>query len=227
MVGSENSGSQAHPGAVSFHTAESDEDKEAVMRLRTAVYVRDQQRLAHSSDMTRTFDRFDTVSEYILARYHSTAVGAVKVIPDSEFGLPCEDMADLGPLREVRGARLLEVGHLIALPRYRQRGIGLALMRQAVIRAVCMHRATTIVGDFFADDDGRLRSFYREIGFEAVAAPYRDMRFRGDPMSIVAALDLRDAAANISATRGRKHELLSFFFGDYPNYVRPNYVGGA
>ncbi|MEU5974463.1 GNAT family N-acetyltransferase [Streptomyces sp. NPDC047315] len=203
---------------VTFRLASTEAEHADVLELRDAVYVQDQERLADATDTAATFDRFDGQAQYIVGYHGDNAVGTIKVVPDSPLGLPCDDTVDLSGLRP--GNRLVEFGHLMTLPTVRSRNIGVALMREALVHSVRVHRATHVLGDFFVDDDsGGLRSFYRAIGFVALHEPYRDVRFQGAPLSLVAVLDTVDAARRARADEHRRNRMLQFFFGDYDTYA--------
>lgn len=201
---------------LTIRVAESAADTAAVIGLRDTVYVRDQGRLADVSATADTFDRFDPHATYLLALDDGRPVGTVKVIPDAFAGLPCDDTVDLSALRV--GNRLAEIGHLMTVPEVRSRTIGMRLMRAALVHAVTVHGATHILGDFFAEDDGGLRGFYLELGFVPVSEPYRDERFSGAPLSVVAAIDLADAARRCHVPPGSESRALRYFFDDYPDY---------
>ena len=200
------------------HLSGADDDKAAVLRLRHEVYVRDQGRLADAADMTGTFDRFDAHAVYLLAEEKGAwAVGTVKLIADSPLGLPCDEVADLTGFRP--GKRLVEFGHLMTLPRIRDRSVGTGLMRAALHHSVVRFGATHVLGDFFIDDLGRLRQFYTLLGFVPVGEPYRDARFQDSPLSVVAALDLDAAARRAAHTAGQHGAMLRYFFHDYHHYA--------
>ena len=203
---------------VTFRVAGTEADKADVLRLRDAVYVGDQGRLADAGDTAATFDRFDPYAEYIVGYDGGKPVGTVKVVPDTAAGLPCDDTVDLTELR--CGNRLVEFGHLMTLPEVRHRHIGMALMREAVIHSAGQYDMTHILGDFFVDDSEGLRGFYKEIGFVALHEPYEDTRFKGSPLSLVAALDVADAVSRAHTPEGRKSRLLQYFFGEYDSYRR-------
>jgi predicted GNAT family N-acyltransferase len=193
-------------------------DDPAVQRVREIVYVVDQQRLLDTADMTDTFDRYDALSRYILAVRDREPVGVVKVIGDSPDGLPCGEHVDIERLRA--NHRTAEVGHLLTVPAVRDRGIGMGLMRHALLCAVQSMGATHLLADFFVDasDGGQLRPFYVQIGFEAVGEPFHDERFHGSPLSRVGVLDIPAAAAATHRVTGRQGELMRFFYGDYAEY---------
>ncbi|MFF4414506.1 GNAT family N-acyltransferase [Streptosporangium sp. NPDC001559] len=208
--------------SVTFRVAQSQADRDAVLRLRDAVYVQDQGRLSDAADTADTFDRFDAHADYIVAYQGAEAVGTVKIVPDSVAGLPCEDVVDVASLRAA--GRLVEFGHLMTLPQVRHREIGMALMRRGLVHSVTRHGATHVLGDFFAEAGGGLRSFYTEIGFVALHEPYRDVRFREAPLSLVAVLDLAGAAARARTEAGRGNRLLQYFFHDYDDYAKGSRV---
>ncbi|MFD8936309.1 GNAT family N-acetyltransferase [Streptomyces sp. NPDC059578] len=200
-----------------YRIARTAADRAAVIQLRDAVYVQDQGRLVDAADTAATFDRFDGQAEYIVAFRGGEPLGTVKVVPDSLAGLPCDDTVDLSRLRP--GNRVVEFGHLMTLPKVRHQEIGMTLMRQALVHSVRTHGATHIVGDFFVDDSGGLRSFYRAIGFVALGEPYPDSRFRGAPLSLVATLDVVGAARAAREDVQRRNRPLQYFFGDYDSFA--------
>lgn len=196
--------------------------------LREIVYVDDQNRLSDTDDMSSTFDRYDDTSVYITGYDSGAPVGTVKVISDSPAGLPCEVQVDIADVRAT-GAVVAEIGHLLTIPAMRDRRIGMELMRQSLMHAVCELHATHLLADFFVDDhdEGDLRSFYTMIGFRALGTPYRDVRFVGSPMSRVAVLDVPAAARGLADTTGRERELREFFYGGYPDYPDRSTEAGA
>ncbi len=204
---------------VTFRRARTPAEHADVLRLRDAVYVQDQERLTDTGQTAATFDRFDAFSYYIVGYSGAEAVGTVKIVPDSPAGLPCEDVADVSALRAEH--RLVEFGHLMTLPGVRNHKVGMRLMREALVYSAREHDVTCILGDFFVDDfDGRLRDFYTDIGFIPVHGPYRDPRFTGAPMSMVAALDVPDAVRRCKAAGADGSGLLRYFFQDFDAYAR-------
>lgn len=207
------------PDGVTFRRARTPAEHADVLLLREAVYVQDQERLTDTSQTAATFDRFDAYSYYLLAYSGAEPVGTIKIVPDSKAGLPCEDVAQVEPLRA--GHRLVEFGHLMTLPDVRNRKVGMRLMREALVHSVREHDVTCILGDFFVDDlDGRLRDFYTDIGFVPVHGPYRDTRFTGAPLSMVAALDVPEAVRRCRAAGADGSGVLRYFFQDFDAYAR-------
>jgi predicted GNAT family N-acyltransferase len=210
---------------VVLRLARSKTERADVVRLRDAVYVQDQGRLADVADTAGTFDRYDAYAEYILAYDGDEAVGTVKLIADSAAGLPCDTVVDLTELRGLGDSRLVEFGHLMTLPRIRGQEVGMALMREGLVRCVARHGATHILGDFFVDDGGGLRSFYTDIGFVGLGAPYQDARFKDAPLSLVGVLDVRAAAARARSDTELGNRPLQYFFHDYDEYAAGGVVG--
>ncbi|WP_405846985.1 N-acyl amino acid synthase FeeM domain-containing protein [Streptomyces sp. NBC_01518] len=209
--------------SITLRTAHASADKDILLNLRDQVYVRDQGRLGDAHDTALTFDRFDPYAEYIIAEESTDSgigpVGTVKIVADSEIGLPVDEMVDVGHLRQ-SGHRLVEFGHLMTIPRVRNRHIGLQLMRAALIHSLVRFRATHVLGDFFAEADGSLRTFYRQLGFVQVGSSYQDQRFKGGPLSVTGVLDLADAAER-ARTAGDQQDatsLLHYFFHDYDSH---------
>lgn len=203
-------------GEPAIRRVSSARDKELLLRLRDLVYVQDQGRIDAPEDLTESFDLFDAKAVHLLAEQDGEPVGTIKVVPDSELGLPCEQMVTLDGYRP--GRRLVEFGHLMTIPRVRSRRIGMDLMREALLLARSDFGATHVVGDFFAEDTGDgLRGFYTALGFTPLAPVYRDARFKDAPPSVVGALDLAAAARRQADRAGAPRELalLDFFFHDY------------
>ncbi|NUQ95942.1 MAG: GNAT family N-acetyltransferase [Streptomyces sp.] len=204
--------------AVTFRATNAHADSSTILRLRDLVYVRDQGRLVDAADTAATFDRFDPHAVYILACQGTEPVGTVKIVPDSQAGLPCEDVVDVGELRA--GNRLVEFGHLMTVPRVRKQSIGMALMREAVVLSTRRFAATHVLGDFFVEDGNGLRSFYTDLGFVPMGEPYRDERFAGSPLSVVGALDLAAAARGLRGAAAGPGDALHYFFHDYEENLR-------
>lgn len=197
-----------------------------VITLRDRVYVADQGRLTSVDDTRETFDKYDQYGTYLVAYSGASPIGTVKIIRDSELGLPCESTATLTVnLSEYRASgRLVEFGHLISAPEVRSQGVGMQLMREALAFSVGELGATHIFGDFFAEADGSFQPFYRRAGFQPVSEPYRDVRFAGSPLSIVGMVEIKEALKMWREGSEAQRKLLDFFFADYEQYaslVRP------
>jgi hypothetical protein len=192
-----------------YRLADSAEDKQKILRLRDLVYVHGGGRLEGIADTTGTFDRFDAQADYILAELCGEVVGMVKVVRDSEAGLPCDDVVDLTEFRV--GHQLVEIGHLIIRPDVRRHSVDTGLIRLGLLHGIYVFGATRLLGDFFVDGSGGLCGFYRNLGFVALGEPHRDERLVGAPLSLVAGLDFADAAARMLQGTGQPARLLEFF----------------
>jgi GNAT superfamily N-acetyltransferase len=215
------------PGAVTFGIVGAHDDRAEVMALRDAVYVREHGYLDSVTDIAATFDIFDAHAVYIVARDDIDGpLGTVKVTEDSPAGLPTDALADLSGVR--RAGRLVEIGHLMALPTARGGGIGRELMRMAVIYGTRKYGATHIVSMFVLSDGG-MREFYTGLGFQPVGAPVRDGRIKGSPLCQVAAVDLRAAADLVRSPAGHTaHAVkrLRYFLHDYDFGAYDAWVNG-
>jgi predicted GNAT family N-acyltransferase len=193
-----------------------------VLTLRDRVYVADQGRLNSIDDTKDTFDKYDRYGTYLVAYSGAAPIGTVKVIRDSEIGLPCESTAKLTVnLADYRAkGRLVEFGHLVSAPEVRSRGVGMQLMRFGLMFSVARLKATHILGDFFADESGRFQPFYSRIGFKAVSEPYRDVRFAGSPLSVVGLVEIEAAFQIWREGSEDQRKLLDFFLSDYERYTK-------
>lgn len=192
-----------------------------VLALRERVYVADQARLSSVEDTLETFDKYDRHGTYLVAYVAGVAVGTIKVIRDSEIGLPCESIAKLTVgLDAYRGrGRLVEFGHLVSAPEVRSQGIGMQLMRHALIFSVSRLGATHILGDFFSGKDGQFQPFYAHLGFIPISEPYRDTRFSGSPLSVVGLVEIRGALEVWRKGLESKPKRLDYFLSDYEGYA--------
>lgn len=206
---------------VTVREVTSEEDMRDVLALRDRVYVADQGRLTSVDDTKDTFDKYDQYGTYLLGYLDGVPVGTVKIIRDSELGLPCESEARLTVnLNDYRtNGRLVEFGHLVSAPEVRSQGVGMQLMRHALKFSVSKLKATHILGDFFANEDGQFQPFYARIGFRPICEPYRDVRFAGSPLSVVGLVEIEEAFKIWREGSESQRKLLDFFLTDYDQYA--------
>ncbi len=202
---------------ISVREVNSDDGMRDVVALRNLVYVADQGRLNSVDDTRDTFDKYDEYGTYLVAYRDAIPIGVVKIIRDSVLGLPCESTAKLTVnLVELRArGRLVEFGHLISTPEVRSQGVGMHLMRHGFMFSVGKLKATHILGDFFADEDGNFQPFYARVGFRPISEPYRDVRFAGSPLSIVGIVEIAAVVKRWREGSENQHKLLDYFFADY------------
>jgi predicted GNAT family N-acyltransferase len=208
--------SRKSPKNVTVRQARTEEDMRDVLMLRERVYVADQGRLNSVDDTKETFDKYDQHGTYLVAYGDAGAIGAVKIIRDSDLGLPCESTArlsvDLNQYR-AQGGRLVEFGHLVSAPEVRSTGVGMLLMRKGLMFSINELKATHLLGDFFADDEGNFQPFYTLVGFQPICAPYRDVRFAGSPLSVVGMVDVEAGMKLWREGSESQRQMLEYFLG--------------
>jgi GNAT superfamily N-acetyltransferase len=166
-----------------------------VRRLRELVYVNEQRRLIRDAAVRNDFyEKFESQSIYFIAYADGDPVGTLKVISDSSIGLPCERESNLANLRRP-GNKLVEFGNFISVPKFRSRGLGFLLLKEALGFSVVCLQATHILADIFIDDATSLGArYFLERGFTQVGEVYSDERFNDCPQSMVVVLDVKEGA---------------------------------
>lgn len=189
----------------------SDRDWEAVIQLRQKVYVESDSRISEVSSFAETFDRFNRQAAYFLAFRQDQPIGTLKLIDDSEQGLPCEEIASLAHLKKL--GRCVEVGHLIVLPEFRKSRVSMYLFREATHYSASQLGARFLIGDVFIDGSKQNfeHDFYHMMGFENVHGPYRDHRFLESPLSLIISLDLEKLPLYARTAEGTRKKLFTFF----------------
>lgn len=184
-------------------------DREAVLRLREAVYVQSDQRISCVGDFRETFDKYDRYASYLLACLDGEPVGAVKVIRDSDIGLPCEEIASIRGVRD-QAAGLVEFGHFITLPTVRKNSVVFAIMASAVSFAANECEASHILADVFFEKaiEDFENHFYRRLGCEIVHGPYGDHRFLEAPQSLVIVFSIAEMIRRAEQASGHEKRLL-------------------
>lgn len=198
---------------ITVREVDSEAGMQDVLTLRERVYVADQGRLNSIEDTKDTFDKYDQYGTYLVAYREAMPLGAVKIIRDSQLGLPCESTAKLTVnLNEHRATgRLVEFGHLVSAPEARSQGVGMHLMRHGAIFSIKKLKATHILGDFFADENGQFQPFYTRLGFVPISEPYQDVRFAGAPLSIVGMVDIAASFKVWQQGASDHNKLLNYF----------------
>lgn len=206
---------------VTVREVNSEQGMRDVLALRERVYVADQGRLNSVDDTKDTFDKYDQYGTYLVGYIDGAPIGAVKIIRDSELGLPCESTARLTVnLNDYRtNGRLVEFGHLVSAPEVRSQGVGMQLMRHALMFSLGKLKATHILGDFFANEDGSFQPFYARVGFRPICEPYRDVRFAGSPLSVVGLAEIEAGFKMWREGSESQRKLLDFFLTDYDQYA--------
>jgi putrescine aminotransferase len=186
------------------------QDARHVQKLRETIYVDAENRIGEVGDFAGSFDRYNAYSKWFIAMSEGRAVGVVKVIRDSELGLPYEIIIGRGQ-REANDV-YAEIGHLLSISGPQSQPVVLGLMREAF--AYCSNElgATHVVGDVFVDKR-RGDAFYHRIGFTTLHGPYKDDRFLNAPMSAIVVLRVADLAPLMRRCEGTLKELLRYLTG--------------
>ena len=206
--------SNGHPfkdGHIEVRRVQTEADRELIQHLRDAVYVQAEHRIGGTGDFVNSFDRYNDESLWFVALDGSgQALGTVKVIRDSEKGLPYECI--MGPQKKSPDDRIVEIGHLITLASASTRRVVLGLLREAF--AYCRNelQATHVVGDVFLDKT-RGDAFYRHVGFKPIHGPYRDARFLEAPLSMIVMLRVADVVPLMRRAKGNRKEIFRFLTG--------------
>ncbi len=204
---------RAAPGqAIAIRPVTNEADWAQIAQLRETIYVQQSARIGGVDGMAETFDRYNAQAHWLLAEAGGQPLGTVKIIRDSENGLPFEVMTGAWPKES--GEVFAEIGHLLTLPGVSAEPVVMALMRAAFAHAVNDLGATHLVGDVFVDRT-RGDAFYRRIGFQTAHGPYRDGRFLDAPMSMVMLLRVADLPDLMQRTRGLRMALLRYLTADW------------
>lgn len=183
------------------------EDFDRIRQLREAIYVQNEQRIGAIDDFAGSFDLYIKRSHWFIALIDGETVGTVKVIGDSEIGLPFEAIVGTG--HRGPGDRVVEIGHLLSVSGPSTRYIVMDLLREATAYSRNELGATHLVGDVFLDKT-RGDAFYRRVGFKPLHGPYRDDRFLNAPMSMILKLCMAEIPALIRKSTGMRRELLCY-----------------
>jgi putrescine aminotransferase len=186
------------------------QDAPHVQKLRETIYVAAENRIGEVGDFAGSFDRYNNYSKWFIAMSEGRAVGVVKVIRDSELGLPYEIIIGRG--KRDSNDVYAEIGHLLSISGPQSQPVVLGLMREAF--AYCSNElgATHVVGDVFVDKR-RGDAFYHRIGFTTLHGPYQDARFLNAPMSAIVVLKVAELAPLMRRCEGTLKELLRYLTG--------------
>jgi N-acyl amino acid synthase FeeM len=186
------------------------QDAGHIQKLRETIYVSAENRIGEVDDFAGSFDRYNDYSKWFVAISEGCAVGVVKVIRDSELGLPYEIVLGRGK-RDAKEV-YAEIGHLLSISGPQSQPVVLGLMREAF--AYCSNElgATHVVGDVFVDKR-RGDAFYHRIGFTTLHGPYKDDRFINAPMSAIVVLKVADLAPLMRRCGRTLKELLRYLTG--------------
>jgi len=147
-------------------------------------------------------DTFDHNAVFLIAKCNGQIVASLRVVPDSELGLPIDAYADISHVRSKK-IMLAEVSRLACLKDFRNRYVainGISFLKEVLSNMDITH----VVIDSFLHS-ARL---YRQLGFKPLGEPIFDSTIfkEGDapaPNSLVMYAEVQDLikkAVNMPAT---------------------------
>ena len=147
-------------------------------------------------------DKYHPHSAYLLALKNETPIGTLRIVLDSEVGLPIEQFFVLGPLKESQ--KFAESQRLIVTPNYRNRkvkgapyGMWAALIK-ASVHYCFLHRVSYVLADCFTDAANlpMVKKFER-IGFHKIGCPFQDTELDAPGTSIAMLLTLSQLLSRV------------------------------
>ena len=198
-----------HP-PIEFREVIGSTDWHHIQALREAIYVTAENRIGEETGFYGSFDQYDNYSKWFLAMSEGRAVGCVKVIRDSDIGLPYETI--IGRQKRAPGKVVAEIGHLLSLSGPMSTPVVLGLMRESFAYCVNQLGATHVVGDVFLDKS-KGDAFYRRIGFTTLHGSYHDPRFVDAPLSMIIILEVASLALRMRQSKGMLNDLLCYLTG--------------
>lgn len=145
-----------------YKIAESDLEKRAAKKVIEDVFVHE---LGYAGVKS---DRFDTLSLFIIALVSGKTIAALRLIQDSEEGLPIEQHINLSCLRN-RNCKLAEVSRLACLKEYRNNTVvlkGLSYFKELAQTAGISH---LVIESLL-----RTANLYKSVGFTPIGEPFFD-----------------------------------------------------
>lgn len=147
-------------------------------------------------------DKYHPHSAYLLAIKDETPIGTMRIVLDSQVGLPIEQFFVLGPLKESQ--KFAESQRLIVSPTFRNRkvkgapyGMWAALIK-ACVHYCFLHRVSYVLADVFTDAANlpMVKKFER-IGFHKIGCPFQDTELDAPGSSIAMLLTLSQLLARV------------------------------
>lgn len=145
-----------------YKIAESESEKAAARKLIEYVFVKE---LGYSKIKP---DKFDDIAVFLITKFKGQIIAALRLIPDSEIGLPLDAHTDLSELRN-NSKKLSEVSRLACLKDFRNNQVslnGISFLKQVLDNMGVTH----VVVDSFLHS-ARL---YKQFGFKPVGKPIFD-----------------------------------------------------
>lgn len=113
-------------------------------------------------------DRFDEKAVFLITKSDGQVVASLRVVPDSELGLPVDEYTDISHLRDKK-IKLAEVSRLACLKDFRYNHV-------AMNGVIFLKKVLTDMGITHVVIDSFLHSarLYRRLGFEPLGEPIFD-----------------------------------------------------
>lgn len=169
------------------YKAETNDDLDAVNTLWDAVYGEECGWL-RPADGPRYEDRYHAHSTYLMARAEGRVVGTMRMVADSQEGLPVEQFVSISDLRH--GKRIVECQRLMTLREYRNRrwqefpyGVLGALVK-AGLHWCIVRGFTHIFADLFANTKTTPIGPLKGLGFEETGKEFIDTELDEPDLSL-------------------------------------------
>lgn len=161
-------------------------------------------------------DKYHPHSAYLLAIKDETPIGTMRIVLDSQVGLPIEQFFVLGPLKESQ--KFAESQRLIVSPTFRNRkvkgapyGMWAALIK-ACVHYCFLHRVSYVLADVFTDAANLpMVEKFERIGFHKIGCPFQDTELDAPGSSIAMLLTLSQLLARVYTTPSPFFEYLLQF----------------
>ena len=147
-------------------------------------------------------DKYHPHSAYLLAIKDETPIGTMRIVLDSQVGLPIEQFFVLGPLKESQ--KFAESQRLIVSPTFRNRkvkgapyGMWAALIK-ACVHYCFLHRVSYVLADVFTDAANLpMVEKFERIGFHKIGCPFQDTELDAPGTSIAMLLTLSQLLSRV------------------------------
>lgn len=207
-----------------YKLAKSDEDLSKVDLLWKKVYVEEKKWLP-SCLLETIKDKYHPYSSYILATTANDApVGTMRIVFDSEVGLPIEQFFPLNLLKET--TNFAESQRMMIASEYRNCrfnnapfGAGVGLIK-ACIHFCFLNKISHVVADVFINTSTTPIEKFKMIGFEEIGADFQDTELSDSSKSIAMLLTFPKLLSKIYKNRGEFFNYLISFDSAFEFYEK-------